>query len=285
MSNLDRVARAVGFIEENLREELPVPAVAAAAGYSLYHFCRLFHGVTGYTPGEYILRRRLAEAARELHTSKSRIIDVALAYRFESHESFSRAMKRTFGLNPSELRRAENLGRLPLLGRLTPDGIRHAVGIVQHEPEIVELGPIHLVGLAFPVWEDLSVITGMWARFSRKMEGIPGKTTPARTYGLSFWSDDYEKPFFHLVAVEVASLAEIPPVLVGKTLPPARYLRFIHRGRSDQVGLTYRYIFQDYLPRSEHRLTRPYEFELYGEGYRGPENEASESGIYIPIGI
>ena len=91
VTNAEIVLAVVDWIEERLSEELPVPALAKRAGYSLHHFVRLFHGVVGQPPRDYVLRRRLSEAARELARGKRGVTEVAFDYAFNDLETFTRA--------------------------------------------------------------------------------------------------------------------------------------------------------------------------------------------------
>lgn len=63
MKSFEDILRAVEFIELNLREPVSIKDAADAAGYSLYHFCRVFNSVIHHSPYDYIMRRRLSEAA------------------------------------------------------------------------------------------------------------------------------------------------------------------------------------------------------------------------------
>jgi AraC-like DNA-binding protein len=98
------VMSAVGFIEDHLQTDVTVADMADSAGYSLFHFSRVFSRATGHTPYDYLMRRRLTEAAARLLTSDDRIIDVAFAYRFGGPETFCRAFRRVFECAPSEYR-------------------------------------------------------------------------------------------------------------------------------------------------------------------------------------
>jgi len=112
------LGRALALVERGLRDGLDVAAMAEAACYSVFHFVRVFTELTGHGPYDYLMRRRVAEAARELVSGTASILDIALEYRFESPEGFSRAFRRCFGLTPSEARKAgtypEGSARTPI---------------------------------------------------------------------------------------------------------------------------------------------------------------------------
>ncbi len=93
----------LNYIEEHLEEPLDIKKLSLVAGYSEYHFCRLFKKYTNETVMEYVCRRRLIRAAEEIATGM-RILDVALKYGFQSHSAFSKAFNREFGFSPSLLR-------------------------------------------------------------------------------------------------------------------------------------------------------------------------------------
>ena len=107
---LQAIHTALQYIEDHLHDEIAVADIAAATGYSLYHFIRTFNQAVHHTPYDYLMRRRLSEAACALLDSDDRIIDIALDYQFNNHETFSRAFKRMFDTQPSQWR---EVGRIP----------------------------------------------------------------------------------------------------------------------------------------------------------------------------
>jgi len=114
------IARALDVIESRLQEEVSVGEMAAAAGYSLYHFIRLFNQYVHHTPYDYLVRRRLAEAARRMLAGKRRLMDIAADYCFQSAESFTRAFTRVYRVPPSRVRKENDLDeRLVLAPRGT----------------------------------------------------------------------------------------------------------------------------------------------------------------------
>ncbi len=97
--------RMQAHIEAHLGERITMAALARAACYSLWHAARLFKEVTGKTPFEYVRLRRLSAAAERLRGSSCKVVDVAFDFVFDSHEGFTRAFARHFGVPPAHFRR------------------------------------------------------------------------------------------------------------------------------------------------------------------------------------
>lgn len=96
------VQRMQEYIEEHVLRKITLKELAVAAGYSPWHAARLFKEIIGKTPFEYIRALRLTKAALVLRDGDERIIDVAMDFVFDSHEGFTRAFSKEFGLSPSK---------------------------------------------------------------------------------------------------------------------------------------------------------------------------------------
>lgn len=101
------VVRAKKFIEKNLSEPLPLGLVAKQAGVSESHFCRLFKEATHLTLTDYINRRRIEWAKRELLKSEVRISEIAFQIGYQSLSQFNRSFARFTGNSPTNFRREE----------------------------------------------------------------------------------------------------------------------------------------------------------------------------------
>lgn len=99
---VNAVQRMQAFIEANISRPVTLLELARAAGYSPWHCARIFREMTGKAPFEYIRALRLSRAALRLGGNPGRIIDVALDFVFDSHEGFTRAFAREFGLTPRD---------------------------------------------------------------------------------------------------------------------------------------------------------------------------------------
>lgn len=102
---LKRIETAQKFIRKNMSQNITLDKIAKESGFSPYHFHRIFHGITGETPQDYLRRIRLEAAANSLCFKKATpITDIALAHGFSSSSNFSKAFKEHFGYTPSQIR-------------------------------------------------------------------------------------------------------------------------------------------------------------------------------------
>ena len=99
------VQRMQEYIDNHMESKITMKALAVAAGYSPWHAARLFKEMTGKAPFEYIRALRLTKAALVLRDGNERIIDVAMDFVFDSHEGFTRAFSKEFGLSPNRYSR------------------------------------------------------------------------------------------------------------------------------------------------------------------------------------
>jgi len=105
MSYSPIIQETIEYIEKNLHEELSLESTAQHVGFSKFHYHRIFQKEVGVTVSEYIRYRRIANAANLLLYSDEKIIDIALYYRFESQESFTRSFKKYYQLPPGQYRK------------------------------------------------------------------------------------------------------------------------------------------------------------------------------------
>jgi len=93
------------YIEAHIQDPITLSELARAAGYSQWHAARVFKELTGKAPFEYVRALRLTKAALLLRDEQPKIVDVAFDFVFASHEGFTRAFSRQFGVSPVDYRR------------------------------------------------------------------------------------------------------------------------------------------------------------------------------------
>lgn len=100
MDHRELVQTGLDHIENNLKADISAQELADSAGFSLFHYNRLFQHFVGIPLGQYIIRRRLLNAIFEIGSGK-KMIDAAFDYGFDSYAGFYKAFRREFGCSPS----------------------------------------------------------------------------------------------------------------------------------------------------------------------------------------
>ena len=100
-----RTARAFFHVNAHCTEDLSLDELANEAGFSKYHFARLFKEITGTTCHNYLLGRRLLFAKPLLADFSLPITEVAMRSGFNSLATFNRIFKFQIGCTPSEFRK------------------------------------------------------------------------------------------------------------------------------------------------------------------------------------
>jgi AraC family transcriptional regulator len=96
--------RVLDFVQEHLDQALSLEALAQQAGFSPYHFARLFRQTTGESPHQFVLRQRIARAQRLLTERDVPLACVARACGFADQSHLTQTFKRYLTLTPRAYR-------------------------------------------------------------------------------------------------------------------------------------------------------------------------------------
>ena len=270
------IQNAIQYIEDNLTEELNIDDIAAKAYVSSFHFQRIFSALCGFTAGEYIRNRRLAAAAQELSRSDSKIIDIALKYGYECHDSFTRAFTKFHGVSPSAAKEkgAHIKSFAPLKIKLILEG-----GTIMRY-KIVEKAAFTLVGRSRRFKDESSYqeIPKFWQEHMNSPEAakIMGM------YGLCI--DTGEKDIEYYIADNYCPQKNIPDGCVTKTLPAGTWAVFPCKGPMvETLQSTNTRIWNEWLPScKEYKLAGNYSVEAYVDPpHDDPNDDYCE--IWIPV--
>ena len=279
MTSTEILEKSISYIEAHLKEPLTAEVLAAEAGFSPYHFYRLFTLHTGMPVMEYIRRRRLAYAALELCEGK-RILDVAMDWGFESHGGFSKAFRKVYGFSPDEYRRRaapHRPGPPNPLAKLTP-----VQTDILPQVRIEERKGFFVAGMVLRTSEELSSIAqipALWKRIQvREQENKIYALARPREHGEYYISFPVGTGMFRLITgVKVDDPEDmdgslyvdwVQPGLYGIFSPPPVF------GNADQfaeaVKQTWQYIFDEWLPDSGYCLDEErLDYECYDERCHG----------------
>jgi AraC family transcriptional regulator len=98
----ERVVRE--YVDEHLRERIPLDDLAASVALSRFHFARRFRRSFDTSPHEFVLRQRVARARQLLARTATPLPDVAFACGFADQSHLNRVFKAHVGTTPGRFR-------------------------------------------------------------------------------------------------------------------------------------------------------------------------------------
>lgn len=101
----ERFGAVKKYIEKNYMYDISLEKIAAIAGYSKYHFSRIFKQYTGSSHIDYVNKVRINIAQKLLLDPDISITEVAMSSGFTSITSFNRVFKEIKHCTPSEFKK------------------------------------------------------------------------------------------------------------------------------------------------------------------------------------
>lgn len=269
------VAKALWYLENNYaKPELALDEVAAACQVSRFHLTRAFGTGTGLSLMRYLRARRLTEAALVLVAGAPDILAVALDAGYGSHEAFTRAFREQFGCTPEAVRAQGHCDGLPLVHAIRLD---HRAPALPCAPRLVDREAFTVAGLcARYSYETAAGIPALWQRFGA-YETRSHWIGPYE-YGVCVHADG--GAYDYTCGVEVQGAA--PAGLALLHIPAQRYAVFLHAGHISAIRMSFRVIFDDWLPASGLRASGGPDFERYDERFDVATGEGGVE-IWIPV--
>jgi AraC family transcriptional regulator len=306
-----RVNRVLDHIRAHRSEELTLEQLAAVAGFSPFHFHRLFKAMTGENLKEHIQRTRLESAASALLTRRHvDILVIALDHGFGSASAFARAFKERFGMSASQWRaggasHARKLGqsesKLGIAegnpGKARPAADAHDASCTgngagdESEAQIMDvtvkslparrvaymrtIGPYGPNGGISQLWEKMS----RWAE-ARDLFG------PDRV-GLGIAHDDPR--ITDPAHCRYDAAVEIPADFVADgdvnvtTVEGGKYAVARFRGPASELGRAYDRLFGQWLPSSGYQPDNRLMFELMQGQWCDPKTGHFTLDICVPV--
>ena len=101
------IYRAERYMNDNFSEKIGLKEVADSVHLSPNYFHTLFTSVTGSTPHDYLMSRRLNHAKELIMTSDYNMMEISMLSGFGSQAYFNYYFKKATGLSPSKYREKE----------------------------------------------------------------------------------------------------------------------------------------------------------------------------------
>jgi AraC-like DNA-binding protein len=106
------VEHVIHKMRQNLGEQLTVDDMARTAMFSKFHFSRVFHRVTGVSPGRFLSAMRLNEAKRLLMETPLTVATISHRVGYTSVGTFTSRFTSSVGMSPTTFRRLRGLSSL-----------------------------------------------------------------------------------------------------------------------------------------------------------------------------
>lgn len=102
-----RINKVIDYIETNIAEgDLSLKRLSSIAGFSQFHFHRIFAAMMGETLNHFIQRVRIEKAAMMLTANpKKNMTEIAFDCGYSGSAQFSRSFRENFGLTPTQWRK------------------------------------------------------------------------------------------------------------------------------------------------------------------------------------
>lgn len=150
MDWIERLNKAIAYMEAHMTEEIDYAQVAKIASCSSFHFQRMFSYIASVSLSEYIRRRKMSLAAIDLQNGGEKIIDIALKYGYASPTAFNRAFQSIHGIAPSRVKEGAMLKSYPPISFQLI-----AKGVEEMEFKIEQKDAIRVLGVSTPLSSDV----------------------------------------------------------------------------------------------------------------------------------
>ncbi|MHA3915506.1 AraC family transcriptional regulator [Halovulum sp. GXIMD14793] len=267
--------RLIWQIEAHLDAPLTLARLSDICAVSQHHMCRAFQQTSGMSIMTYIRARRLSKAADVLAKGDSDILQVALDTGYASHEAFTRAFARYFGVLPSTVRQARSLSSLT---RMEPLQMKKDMIVEVAKPRIETRDAFRVVGLSADCsFENISAIPGLWQDFNTREDEVNGSVI-GTAYGVCY-NVDKAGNFSYLAGIEAKGQTE---GFASVDLPEGRYAVFTHSGHISDMPKTVYTIWNKSLSDAGLDPSGAPDFELYDKRF-DPQTGCGVVEIWIPV--
>lgn len=278
MTKDQHMLKAMDYIDKNITQNISLYDISREAGVSVPHFYRLFKRLTGDTVGAYILRRRISMATRDLIDSDKSITSIAFEYGFESHDVFTRAFTRVYGMTPNKYRHSSYP---PPLKRLSVIDDKPAIDSHQMTFSLLHTNGFYVIGMECyaGMWDSDGNIGRLWSDFLARVDDIKQVANPMTMYGICEHETCDNDRFKYMASIGVSGASEAP---LGMTRRFIRAQKFIQASVPDFISTPDSYAGTiGYAKSLGYEIESYDDIEIYDEIFQDPDVHRFK--LLIPI--
>ncbi|MED3126472.1 AraC family transcriptional regulator [Bacillus wiedmannii] len=283
---LRRIYKVQDYIESHIDDSLSIEELADVAGFSKFHFHRIFKGIVEEPLSRYVNRLKL-ERATNLLTYRTDMTITHIAYHFGFTDSavFSRTFKNYYGVSPSQYRN-DNSKNCKDVGETSQyNGCKKVRGDI----EIVTANDMNVAYIRhIGTYEELTIA------FPKMIEKLFYYAAEENchvfedTKVLTIYHDHHEfTEDNHLrtsLCITIANESAVETSDIGiMVIPFGKYAVGRFEIFQDEYKGAWDFLYGEWLPNSGYKPRDSYPFEMYKNDPRQhPENKHIVD-IYVPI--
>jgi AraC family transcriptional regulator len=292
-----RIHKVQDYIEHHLGQSMSIEELSNAAGFSKYHFSRIFQGMVHEPLAHYVNRIRMESALFLLaHRTDKNMTDIAYELGYTDSAVFSRAFKNYYGTSPREYRKEysknckdsfllseynKNTAKKEWAGNLFP--VTGKITIVNLEEKQVIY--VRHTGTYETLAKEYANLMQRLLANAKKQHFLVDE----QNWVLAMYHDNpefgEESQFRTSLCMTVPEGIQVQEdgILGTMKLEGGMYAVGHFQIQQEQYSHAWNYMYQAWLTGSGYVPRNSYPFEVYLNNPSANENHIHEVDIYVPI--
>lgn len=269
---VEHTQKLVNYIEDNIAEDIDITTIAKSFGISPWYLQHSFKALVGDTLGGYVRGRKMNQAIELMENTSLDLIDVAIRVGFSSHEAFTRAFQKQFGMTPSKYRKDRPKILLQAKPTLSEDLVEHLKDTLDTAPKIYERSSTKILGfptkLPSPFIEfdrSCADMNPAWMKLFGVENDIPERIRGSYVGAILSPSGKFTEEFVsHIASVIVSENVTPQNDMEYYEFPKQLVAEFsVAKIDSTTVARTIDYIYGFWLPNSDYTRAEGSDYELF----------------------
>lgn len=292
-----RIHKVQDYIDHHLGQAMSIEELSMAAGFSKYHFSRIFQGMLQEPLAHYVNRIRMEKALFLLaHRRDKNITDIAFELGLSDSAVFSRAFKNYYGVSPREYRKEysknckesfllseynKNTAKKEWAGNLFP--VTGQITIENLEEK--QVAYVRHTGTYETLAKEYANLIDMLFHYAKEQRLL----IEGQNWVLAIYHDNpefgEENQFRTSLCLTIPKDLRVQEdgILGRMRLEDGMYAVGHFKIHQEQYSHAWNYMYKEWLTGSGYVPRNSYPFEVYRNNPHANEHHIHEVDIYVPI--